>query len=684
MRLTLRTSLVAAIGLMTVAALLQGFFSLHQLGILRNDLVHAERKWTPSIDRLQQIGFDLVQLRARQARHILAKSTEEMAGIEKLIDKVVGELDEDRKGYEALEREEASRAEYDRAMRSYGELMTHHPKMIALSRSGDKDGAHALLTGPVKIASDGALDPIRRAVEATRKAAATEFDHADESYGTLRISALVSMLIILSIGGGVVAFAIYGISRPISAVAEATTAIAEGRLDAEVPHAARSDEIGVLAQRLLSFRNKLQENERLRQAAEKDEMLLRTSRNSQFEMLKSGAEMLGSFNELSLDMTQLEHNTGQVKSNSGTIASASAEMVASVEEIARTSEQAAEDAGSANGAVRMGLEAVSTVTEAMTNIAVSVDQTASSVDELGQAASQIGQILATIENIASQTNLLALNATIEAARAGEAGRGFAIVANEVKQLAGQTSKATEDISHRIEALRGGMGAILGAMQRSKSAVDQGQHSIREAGQTIETIASQVNGVAGKMGEISSVLNQQKAASHEISEAINSVATTASNNEHLLISMADKLAESNDLFAKQSSGWHKEGDARSLCEVAKIDHITFKKRVVDTLMRRQRWAACDVPDHHQCRLGKWYDTIADAQIKQLPAYRALEAPHAEVHALAKKVLSAFECSETTEALTHLDAMSNASRRVVSSLDELSQAIGQLEAPARKAG
>ena len=677
MTLTVRKALVIAIGVIIAAALAQGLFSLHQLGLIRTDLVHAQRKWTPSIDYLQQISFDLMQLRTREARHILAKSPAEMDAIEAQVATILTELASDRKSFEAIEREGTTDAAYRRATAAFDDLAALHGKLVALSRAGDKDGAVAVLNGPLKAASDAALEPVQQAIEATRVNAAGEFDRADASYGVIWLSAMVGLGILLALGGGAVAFAIYGISKPIAAVAAATAGISDGRLDTEIPYTGRSDEIGVLAQRLLTFRNKLRENERLQHTIEQDEQSLRMSRDSQFEMLRSGADMLGSFNELSVDMTQLSHNTNKVKARSSTIASASAEMVASVEEIARSSEHAAREAGTVNASVRSGLDAVRTVTESMANIAISVDETASSVDDLTSAAAQIGHILAAIESIASQTNLLALNATIESARAGEAGRGFAVVASEVKQLAGQTGRATEDIAQRIAALRGGMDAILGAMTRSKSAVDQGRHSIREAGTTIETIAEQVGRVAAKMGEISDVLNQQKAASQEISQAIVAVAQTAADNEDLLGTMADKLADSNDVFSKRADGWHKDGNARSMCEVAKIDHIVFKKRVVDTVMGRQVWAAADVPDHHCCRFGKWYDTLDNREISRLPAYAALATPHEQVHALARSVLTAFECQETTKALSDLEALANASQRVVATLDDLSSAIAALD-------
>ncbi|MCE1238048.1 MAG: methyl-accepting chemotaxis protein [Hyphomicrobiales bacterium] len=408
----------------------------------------------------------------------------------------------------------------------------------------------------------------------------------------------------------------------------------------------------------------------------------KAARDSDLRNLRNAAQMVSDTNETAIDLARLTRNTTLVDDNSRMIASASAELVASVEEIARSSESASAEAVETDRTVGEGRAAVDDVATAIGNIASAVQETATSVDELSKASEQIGQILTVIEGIAGQTNLLALNATIEAARAGEAGRGFAVVASEVKNLANQTSRSTEDITRRIAALKAGMADILATMQRSDSAVAEGRSAIERAASTMDTVAGQVSSVTAKMRDISGILGDQKDTSGEIASAIARVADTATENRSVLVTMADKIRDNNDRFSDLAKSWFRQDSDRSLCEMAKIDHIFFKKRVVDVISGRGQWKPSEMPDHHGCRLGKWYDGLDNAEYKALPAYRNLVEPHQRVHAAGRDVLIAHAEGRNEDAFAALEQLNEASREVLGLLDELSHGIGGLESGMEK--
>jgi methyl-accepting chemotaxis protein len=395
-----------------------------------------------------------------------------------------------------------------------------------------------------------------------------------------------------------------------------------------------------------------------------------STRENNLANLRSLSGTVADVNEVAVELAFLARNSRELNSSAQTIASAVTEMVASVDEIARSSEGAVADTRESDGAVSKGRAAVDQVDAAIGNIARAVEETAASVDELSRASEQIGQILGVIETIASQTNLLALNATIEAARAGEVGRGFAVVAAEVKGLSNQTSRATEDITARIGSLREGMTAILTTMQHSKTAVVEGQRSIVEAGRTMDDISAKIAGVGTKMRAIASVLGQQTAATGEIGRSVDQVAATAEANEALLGRMSSKLHESNDRVSDNAKTWFQADSHRALVEMAKIDHVLFKKRVVDVLMGRGAWQAAEVPDHHDCRLGKWYDGLTIPEIRNDPTFSALIAPHQAVHAEARRTLALHAEGRVDEAAEALAAMNAASEEVLARLAELS--------------
>ncbi len=393
--------------------------------------------------------------------------------------------------------------------------------------------------------------------------------------------------------------------------------------------------------------------------------------------LRNAAGMVSDANITAIQLAHLTRNTRMVNSSSQSISAAAAELVSSVEEIARSSESASRDAAETDGTVAFGRDAVEEVNTAIANIAEAVAETAANVDELAAASDQIGQILTVIEGIAGQTNLLALNATIEAARAGEAGRGFAVVATEVKNLAGQTARSTEDINHRIAALRAGMAGILSTMQRSTTAVGEGRTAISRAAETMETISTQIGNVAHKMADISTILSQQKSASAEIAESVDKVAGMAEMNEGVIHAMAAKIQSNNDRFGAMAKNWFRADSDRSLCEMAKIDHVFFKKRVVDTVVGRDGWKAEEVPDHHGCRLGKWYDSLQRSEYRALPAYTRLVEPHQRVHAAGRAALAAHAAGRADEAYAEMDRLNEASVEVLALLDELSVGIGEVE-------
>lgn len=386
--------------------------------------------------------------------------------------------------------------------------------------------------------------------------------------------------------------------------------------------------------------------------------------------LRNLAATVTDVNEVAVDLARLSQNSHDVNFNAQSIAAAVAELVASVEDIARSSEGATEQASQTDAIASVGRAAVQDVSNAIRNISSAVEETAASVDELARASEQIGQILGVIENIAQQTNLLALNATIESARAGEAGRGFGVVATEVKGLANQTSRATEDISSRITSLRGGMNIILKTMERSKTAVRDGQGAIHSATDTIEQIAAQIGEVSHNIREISGILAQQQEASAEIGRNIEKVAGHARENDHLLADMSGKLQDSNARFVENSKEWFKAESARSMCEMAKIDHVLFKKRIVDVLIGHAEWAINEVPDHHSCRFGKWYDAVQIPQLRDLASFKALIEPHKRVHETAKAALQAHARHDTEAALAALGDMNKASGEVLALLDEIS--------------
>jgi methyl-accepting chemotaxis protein len=199
------------------------------------------------------------------------------------------------------------------------------------------------------------------------------------------------------------------------------------------------------------------------------------------------------------------------------------------ESLVTSSEQAAVAAEDTRGLATHGQSVVNQAADGIRSIAATFSTSARLVDALGQRSQQIGQIVDVIKEIADQTNLLALNAAIEAARAGEQGRGFAVVADEVRKLAERTSQATSEISEMIAAIQGETHQAVSNMESGSRQIDTGLELARQAGEALQNINDSIRGVAEMIRAAAAATHAQADTSREISGRVDSIARMAAEN-----------------------------------------------------------------------------------------------------------------------------------------------------------
>ncbi|SDQ65350.1 methyl-accepting chemotaxis protein [Pseudomonas grimontii] len=229
--------------------------------------------------------------------------------------------------------------------------------------------------------------------------------------------------------------------------------------------------------------------------------------------IASAAEQLSAVTE----QTSAGVNSQKVETDQ--VATAMNEMAATVQEVARNAEEASEAAAAADQQAREGDRVVGEAIAQIERLATEVGNSTIAMGDLKRESDKIGSVLDVIKSVAQQTNLLALNAAIEAARAGEAGRGFAVVADEVRSLAQRTQKSTEEIEELIVGLQQGTQQVASIMDNSRSLTDSSVELTRRAGSALENITRTVSTIQAMNSQIATAAEQQSAVAEEINRSV---------------------------------------------------------------------------------------------------------------------------------------------------------------------
>jgi methyl-accepting chemotaxis protein len=251
---------------------------------------------------------------------------------------------------------------------------------------------------------------------------------------------------------------------------------------------------------------------------------MKNNLRSMIESIAQTAEHLASASEeISATTTQQALGAETQKDQSAQVATAMQEMSATVSQVSENSKHAAEASRQAADTARRGGTIVDQTLTKMHAIAQGVRGTATKMDELGKASDQIGHIVGVIDDIADQTNLLALNAAIEAARAGEQGRGFAVVADEVRKLAERTTGATKEIAQMIKSIQGETRLAVAAMEAGTQQVEDGVKSTTQAGDSLKEIIRMADQVGEMVMYIATASTEQSSATEQVNQSMDQIA-----------------------------------------------------------------------------------------------------------------------------------------------------------------
>jgi methyl-accepting chemotaxis protein len=394
-------------------------------------------------------------------------------------------------------------------------------------------------------------------------------------------------------------------------------------------------------------------------------------------------QVIGTANDLAIMVSDFSELTGrtrdgvtQQKDQTIQVATAMTEMSSTVHEVAQNTVNTAEAANDVDRQSKQGQQVVGDAMQSINQLANEVGHAVGTVHQVETDSARIGSVLEVIRGIADQTNLLALNAAIEAARAGEQGRGFAVVADEVRKLAQRTQDSTREIQEMIESLQSAVQNTVKVMQASQAQASNSVDQAASAHQALIAITRSTDTITAMSTQIATAAEEQSAVAEEINRNIvniSQIAESTAEDAQKTTDANEQLAHIVEHLVALMGKFQTSNRYGNELQRAKASHLAWKGKLRNFLDGRGSIDEKAAFSHHDCAFGKWYDSVGISELGHLPELRQIEGPHKELHDTIRQVVELKRRGDKTAAENTYKKVEPMSRRIVELIDHLKEKV-----------